>query len=103
VFVQVIRFRSKRPEEIRAMSEEYETTMDQAGPGPIGSEVLRVASEPDTYIALARFTSAEKARENSGRAETNEWYRKFTALIDGEPEFIDTEQIYEHWVKAPVA
>jgi quinol monooxygenase YgiN len=103
MFVQVIRFRSKRVAEIEALSREYESRIESGGPGPIGSEVLRLESEPDAYIALARFTSAEKARENSARPETQDWFRRFSELIDGQPEFIDTEQVYEVSLKASVS
>ncbi|MFI5265939.1 MAG: hypothetical protein ACHQ7M_01040 [Chloroflexota bacterium] len=103
MFVQLIRFRSTRIDEIQALSEDYDSRSRPIGQGPTGTEVLQVQGEPNTYIALARFASAEKARENSARPETNEWFRGFTALIDGKPEFSDSEQIYEHWAKVPVS
>lgn len=99
MFVQLIRFRSKRIDDIRELSKDYDSQSQPAGQGPIGTEVLQLQGEPDTYIALARFASAGKARENSARPETNDWFRRFNELIDGQPEFMDSEQIYEQWAK----
>jgi len=103
MFVQVIRFRTQRIEEIRALIQEYEQQTDRPSTAPIGSEVLQIKADPNSYMVLARFSSAEAARENSARPQTNEWFRKFSALLEGQPEFMDTEQVYEFGAKPAVA
>lgn len=93
MFVQLMRFRTKRMADIESLSQDYNDRQDPRGSGPEHLEILQVTNDLDSYIALARFASAEQARENSARPETNRWFQDFSQLLDGPVEFIDTNQV----------
>lgn len=45
------------------------------------------------FVALARFESAEAARANSDRREQGGWWSEMEKGFDGEPTFMDTENV----------
>ena len=93
MFAQLIRCRLK-PEawdRLRALDERWQREQAPIAPGFKGSYILRERDSTDGCILVVLFASRERARQNSDRPETNEWYRQLQTLIEGEPEFIDTE------------
>ena len=93
MFAQLIRCRIK-PEawdRLRALDERWQREQAPIAPGFKGSYILRELGSTDGCIMAVLFESRELARQNSDRPETNEWYRQLQTLIEGEPEFIDTE------------
>ncbi len=95
MFVQIIRFRTRRYAEVEKLIKDNDPRLDPSGPGPNQTHILHSRKDPDAYVALAYFDSAGQAQENSTRPETGQWYQQFTQLVDGEVEFVDTDLIYE--------
>ena len=84
-FVQIVEFKTSRPEEIRALAEEME-------PARAEGTVRRVTitadrDRPGYHFAIAEFDSYESAMENSNRPETSEFAAKMAKLCEGPPTF----------------
>ena len=95
MFVQMIRFRTQRYPEVEALINANEPRWEPSGSGPRMTHVLQSLKDPDSYVALAYFESAEQAQENSTRPETNGWYQQFIQLVEGDVDFENTDLVYE--------
>ncbi len=47
----------------------------------------------NSFIALARFESAEAAKRNSDRPEQGQWWSEFASSLDGEASFDDFDDV----------
>ena len=101
-FCQVIRCRCANPDALKDLLKQYDGNQASTEVmGFIGSRLLRDRDHPDYYVLMAGFaevdgarTAAEEAMLNNDRNETTGWYEKFMAAIDGEPEFLNYDEIY---------
>jgi len=89
-FVQIIKFRSSRYDEMRALEQEWDAAARDRG------TVRRVLNcqdrnDPGQYLTLAFFDSYESAMENSGDPATQELSQRMAALADGPPTFYDLD------------
>jgi hypothetical protein len=91
VFIQVIKAKTSRAAEVRALAE---TWRDGDGSGAIGwlGGTFGVTEAGD-FLAIIRFTSREDAMANSTRPETGEFSQKLGALMDGPAEFHDCDDV----------
>jgi hypothetical protein len=91
VFIQVIKAKTSRAAEVRALAE---TWRDGDGAGAIGwlGGTFGVTESGD-FLAIVRFTSHDDAAANSARPETGEFSQKLAALLDGPPEFHDCDDV----------
>jgi hypothetical protein len=84
-FVQIIEYRTSKPDEIAELSDEFrkssEASRDGAAPGR--AIVCADRDEVGRYFTVVEFDSFEAAMENNVRPETNEFAEKMTALCDG--------------------
>jgi len=96
MFVQVIEGRLKSEDGWRTI-EEMERTWEQdeskRAPGYMGGDWLKDRKDPRHVMAFVRFESAEKAQQNSDRPETNQFYQRMLALLDGPPSFLDCDRV----------
>ena len=84
-FVQIVEFKSSRPDEIRAL-------MDDREPQRASGTVRRLTvtadrDRPDYHFSIIEFDSYESAMENSNRPETSEFAAQMAKLCDGPPTF----------------
>lgn len=91
MFIQVIKAKTSRADEVRAVSE---TWRDGDGAGAVGwlGGTFGVTDGGD-FLAVVRFTSREDAMANSARPETGDFSAKLGALMDGPPEFFDCDDV----------
>jgi heme-degrading monooxygenase HmoA len=94
MFAQIIRFtvKSNAWDTLEAFDERWQAEQAPIAPGFRGSYVLR-ERDSDRCILVVLFENAQLAKENSDRPETNAWYQELLKLIEGEPEFIDTDVV----------
>jgi hypothetical protein len=91
MFVQVIQGRVSDAAALRAAMDRW---AEELAPGAIGWLGLTGGvTEDGRCIALARFESAEAARRNSARPEQDQWWAETAKLFDGEPSFLDSEDV----------
>jgi quinol monooxygenase YgiN len=94
VFVQVIEGRLKSASgwtQLEELGETWRRAEAHRAPGFKGFDFLRDRADPAHFIEVVRFESAEKAQENSRRPETNLFFQRICALLDGEPRFVDCD------------
>ena len=101
-FSQGIRFKCANLQPLVDLLRQYDSnqaSMDVMG--FIGVRLLCDRDNPGHYMVMAEFaevdgarTAAEEAMLNNERNETTGWYEKFMAAIDGEPEFLNYDEIY---------
>jgi heme-degrading monooxygenase HmoA len=96
MFVQLIRAKVKPGgwEKLEELMGRWQREQASIAPGFKGEYLLREKGAPDRSIAVVLFESEELARQNSARAETNQFYQEWVKHVEGEPEFIDTEVVH---------
>lgn len=93
-FVQIIEYRTSKPEEIQALGDEYRAKREaEGGTGPVSVVVGKDRDQDDVYLTIVRFPSYEVAMENSQREDTGELAGKMAALADGPPSFRNIDVI----------
>jgi len=90
MFIQVIKSSTSRPDEVRALMQEWNDLPDD-GSGMLGGTFG--ITDDGTSISVVRFESREKAMANSERPETDAMAQKMAALMDGPPEFHDCDDV----------
>ncbi|HEY2549982.1 MAG TPA: hypothetical protein VGI64_05335 [Streptosporangiaceae bacterium] len=91
MFVQVIRGQVTDPEQVHAALDRWSQQQAPAAPGWLGSTAG--VTDDGTFVALARFESAEAARRNDARPEQSQWWSETSRLFSGDVSFQDSEDI----------
>ena len=93
MFVQVIRCTVKAGswDKVMELDRRWEVEQAPKAPGFKGSYILREKNRPNGCLFVVLFENEELARQNSNRPDTNKWFQMMTELMEGQPEFIDTE------------
>jgi hypothetical protein len=91
MFAQVIQGRTTDPDAVRAALDRW---LEELGPGSIGWLGSTIGiSDDGTFVAVARFESAEAAARNAQRPEQGRWWEETSRLFDGEVSFRDSEDV----------
>jgi heme-degrading monooxygenase HmoA len=95
MFAQLIRVTVKPDAwgKVEEMDRRWQSEQAPIAPGFKGSYMVREANRPNGLTMVVLFESAELAKKNSDRPETNRWYQDMRKLMEGEPEFIDGEVV----------
>jgi hypothetical protein len=94
MFVQVIEGRLKNAadwDRLRELGDEWQRDEGARAPGYQGFDFLMDRNDPRHFIEVVRFESAERARENSSRPETNAFFQRILALLEADPRFVDCD------------
>ena len=91
-FVQIVEFRSSKPDELRKLSDEFEG--QRSADALTHGVVTQDREDPNLYRTIVEFPSYEVAMENSARPETSEFASRMAALCDGPPTFYNLDVIY---------
>jgi hypothetical protein len=94
-FVQIIEYRTSKPEEVAALMEDFRTRREAEGDGPAPARGMTCADrdEPGRYFSIIEFNSYDEAMENSKRADTTEFAEKMMALCDGPSAFYNLDLV----------
>jgi len=91
VFVQVIQGQVADAEQAHAS---FDRWMEELAPNATGwLGTTAGVTEEGRFIALARFESADAARQNSDQPAQDEWWKGFSANLEGEATFHDTDDV----------
>jgi quinol monooxygenase YgiN len=91
-FVQIIEFRTSKPEEFRALGEEWEQA--SAGQRTTSRRVTcQDRDDSSRYLNIVFFESYEDAMKNSELPVTQEFASKMMALADGPPTFTNLDVV----------
>jgi hypothetical protein len=91
MFAQVIQGRTSDAEGVRAALDRWLQDLRPGSVGWLGSTVG--ITDDGTFIAVARFESAEAAERNGSRPEQGRWWEETSRLFDGEVSFRDSEDV----------
>ena len=98
-FVQIIEYRTSKPDEVAALNDEYRKTREAQGDGSPPTLALTGADrdDPGRFFAIVQFGSYEEAMENSNRPDTSEFAAKMMELCDGPAKYynLDVAQAME--------
>ncbi|MEV0289984.1 MULTISPECIES: hypothetical protein [unclassified Kribbella] len=98
-FVQIIEYRTQKPDEIAALNDEFRKTREGSGEGSAPTIAMTCADrdEPGRYFAIVQFGSYDEAMANSNRADTSEFAAKMMELCDGPAKYynLDVTQAME--------
>ena len=75
-FVQIIEYRTSKPDEVAALARGRTGASDEAnedGPRPIRCVTASDRNDAGRYFTMVEFASYEEAMENSARADTGEF------------------------------
>lgn len=93
-FVQIIEYQTSRIEEIEAVGREFrEQTAKESGAKPLRGTITADTERPGYYLSLIEFESAEAATEASNRPQTQEFFGRLSALMDGPPKFYNLDVV----------
>ena len=92
-FVQIIEYKTSRPDEIRRLGDEFRSQRQTANDGPSPTNVVIAADRdnPGVYRTIVKFNSYEEAMENSNRPETGHFAEQMAKLCDGPPTFYNLD------------
>jgi hypothetical protein len=91
VFIQVIQGKASDEQGLRRLMDRW---VEELMPGAVGYLGTTAGiSEDRTFVALARFESAEAARRNSERPEQGAWWSEVEKCFDGPVTFMDCDEV----------
>jgi hypothetical protein len=91
MFAQVVQGRTSDADGVRAALDRWRQELAPGAVGWLGSTVG--TTDDGTFIAIARFESAEAARRNSRRPEQDRWWQETSRLFDGDVDVRDSEDV----------
>jgi hypothetical protein len=94
-FVQIIEFKTSRPEEVQALGEEIrrERTASSEGTPPRRVTMTVDKDRPGYFLNVVEFESYEAAMENSNRPDTSAFAARMAELCDGPPRFYNLDVV----------
>jgi hypothetical protein len=91
-FVQIIEFRTSKPDEMRALGNEWEQVA--GGKRKVQRRVLcEDRDDRGRFVNIVFFDSYEDAMENSSLPETDSFSKRMAGLTDGSPTFVNLEVV----------
>jgi hypothetical protein len=91
MYVQVIQGHVADATQVRAQLDKWAEGLAPGAVGWLGS--TSGVTDDGTLIALARFESADAARQNSDRPEQTAWWEQTAKLFTAEPEFRNSTSV----------
>ena len=91
MFAQVIQGRTSDADGLLAAMDRWTRELQPGSIGWLGSTMG--VTDDGTFIAVARFESAEAANRNGQRPEQGQWWEQTSRLFDGEVSFRDSEDV----------
>lgn len=91
MFIQVIQAKVNDEAGLRASLDRWTKELQPGAAGYLGTTAG--VTDDGTFIALARFESAQAARANSDRPEQGEWWAEAEKNLDGPVDFLDADDV----------
>jgi hypothetical protein len=88
-FIQIIEFTTSRPDEVKALGEQYR---EARGNSPVVRGTFTADRDrPNTYLNIVEFPTYEDAMKNSADPATSEFAEKMMVLCDGPARFYNLD------------
>ncbi|MER7460520.1 hypothetical protein [Micromonospora sp. NPDC126480] len=88
-FVQIIEYDTDRPDEVRALSEEW--GQQQLANAPARITLAEDRERPGHIVIVAEFDSYEQAMAHSDQPETGAYAERMRRLARAEPRFVNLD------------
>ncbi len=88
-FVQIIEYKTSRPDEVRALVEKYRA--NDTGSLAVRGTATKHRDRDGMYMTIVEFESWETAQANSARPEIGAFAQEMMALCDGPPTFYNLD------------
>ena len=97
VWAQIIKVRIQpdREQELKQVQEEISQRVRDSRPGWRRTITLQNQNDPAEYYNVVFFESEESARAQEQSAEQQENVRRIQSVMDGPPEFVDCNVVWE--------
>ena len=94
-FIQIIEYRTSKPDEVAKLVTDFRDARMAAGdgPAPIRGTACADRDEPGRYFSIIEFNSYEEAMENSQRPDTTELSQKMMELCDGPARYYNLDVV----------
>ncbi|HEX7744033.1 MAG TPA: hypothetical protein VF462_02060 [Micromonosporaceae bacterium] len=93
-FVQVIEYETDRPDEIRALGDEWSREQPAEGP-PVRVIMSQDRDNPGHFMMVVEFDSYEQAMKNNDRPETGAYAERMRRLATTEPRYVNLDVTYQ--------
>ena len=91
MFIQIIQGMCTRPDEMRALADEWREKLGPDADGWLGGTYG--FTDEGMFLGIVRFEDRESAMANSQRPEQGAWAERMAALFDGPVEFHDSDDV----------
>jgi hypothetical protein len=91
MFIQVIQGKVRDEHEIRRLLDRWTAELMPDAVGYLGTTAG--IADDGTFVALARFESAQSAQQNSQRPEQGAWWNEMEKCFDGPVTFMDCDAV----------
>jgi hypothetical protein len=91
VFIQIIKGKCTRQDELHALTDRWGRELAPAATGWLGGTYG--FTDDGTFVGVVRFESKEAAEANSNRPEQTAWWREVEQCFDGPVEFHDADKV----------
>jgi hypothetical protein len=94
-FIQILEYQTSRVEELAAVASEFRNQMQnsKSTAKPLGGTITADRDRPDYYLSIIEFDSYESAMEASNSPDTQEFFGRLSALMDGPPKFYNLDVV----------
>jgi quinol monooxygenase YgiN len=92
-FVQIVDYESDRPDDIRALGEQWQTTGRSPQGGPTRVTIVQDRDNPRHFLTIAEFVSYDEAMANNARPETNDFAARLRSLTTRDPRFTNLDVV----------
>jgi len=92
-YTQLITVKGAAEQDLHDLMVSWDQEQAGVAPGYQGTRVLS-DKESDQATIEVDFASEEEAQRNNERQETRDWAEQLRKLADGEPTYLNTEQVY---------
>lgn len=94
-FVQTIAIETEDVAPVRDLLAKWYENEAGVAPGWQHHRLLADRDRPGRYLIAVDFSSAEEAAINNDRSETAEWAAALSAMIAGDAEFVQYDEVYD--------
>ena len=94
-FIQIIEYRTSRPDELKAVVEAHRPSLND-GSLAVRGTATQDREDPTLYRNIVEFESWEAAQQNSARPEISAFAQAMMAVCDGPPTFYNLDVIEDY-------
>jgi hypothetical protein len=102
-FIQILEYQTSRVEELAAEATEFRKQManSESTAKALRGTITADRDRPGYYLSIIEFDSYESAMEASSSPETQEFFGRLSALMEGPPKFYNLDVVDTWEIERP--